>query len=179
MLISLCQVLKREAVSWCKILKISLFCVLFVHSWMQGKGKHHHDLDQMWLSLWGIRFFKKVSFKNKLSFHRFYFFYFFNIWSGGWGSMVSIVTMLLTGWSVVRIPVRERDFSIFRNSQTGFGSHPAFYLMGTRVLPWDCSGRHMKLTADILLVLRLECSLTSIPLICLHNEGQWEIYLLL
>jgi hypothetical protein len=48
MMISLRQVLKRDAVSWCNILKISLCCVLFVHSWMQGKGTHHHDLDQIW-----------------------------------------------------------------------------------------------------------------------------------
>jgi len=45
---SLCQALKREAVRWCEILKISLRCILFVHSWVQGKGTHHHDLDQIW-----------------------------------------------------------------------------------------------------------------------------------
>ena len=92
-------------------------------------------------------------------------FHFFNIWSGGWGTMVSIVTMLLTGWSVVRIPVGERDFSVFQNFQTGSGAHPAFYLIGTGLLPWDYSVRGMKLTTDILLVLRLECSLICTPLI--------------
>ena len=77
--------------------------------------------------------------------------------------MVSIVTMLPTGWSVVRIPVGERDFSVFQNFQTGSGAHPAFYLIGTGLLPWDYSSCGMKLTTDILLVLRLECSL--------HNRG--------
>jgi len=43
-----CQILKRGAVRWCEILKISLCCVSFVHSWVQGEGTHHHDLDQMW-----------------------------------------------------------------------------------------------------------------------------------
>ena len=45
---SLFQVLRREAFMWCKMLKICLCCGLFVHSWVQGKGTHHHDLDQMW-----------------------------------------------------------------------------------------------------------------------------------
>jgi len=74
MLMSLCQVLKREAVSWCKILKISLYCVLFVHSWVQGKETHHHDLGQMWCLRGASDALQIVSFKNKLSFQRFYIF---------------------------------------------------------------------------------------------------------
>ena len=85
--------------------------------------------------------------------------------------MVSVVTLLPTGQSLVQIPVGERDFSVFQNAQTGAGVYPAFCLVGTRVFPWNYRGQSMKLTNDILLVLRLECSLTSTPLICLHNGG--------
>ena len=53
--------------------------------------------------------------------------------------------------------------SVSQNAQTGFGAHGAFYLMSTRVFPWDSRVWSMKLTNDILLVLRLECSL--------HNRG--------
>jgi hypothetical protein len=74
MLISLRQVLKRQAVSWCKILKISSCFVFFVHSWEQGKGTHHHALDQMWCVRGAADVLEKVSFKNKLSFHWFYIF---------------------------------------------------------------------------------------------------------
>jgi len=38
------QPLMREAVSRCKILKISLCFVLIFHRWVQGKGTHHHGL---------------------------------------------------------------------------------------------------------------------------------------
>ena len=71
--------------------------------------------------------------------------------------MVSIVTMLLTGRSVVQIPAGEREFPVFQNAWIGSGAHPVFYLVSTRVLPWDYRGWSMKLTNDILLVLRLRC----------------------
>jgi hypothetical protein len=68
----LCQVLKREPVRWCEILKISLFGVLFVHSWVQGKGNTSPWLGSHVVSPWGIRYPTKVSFKNAFSFRCFY-----------------------------------------------------------------------------------------------------------
>jgi hypothetical protein len=46
-------------------LKISSCCVLLVHSWVQDKGTHHCDLDQMWYFLGTSDAAQKVSFKNK------------------------------------------------------------------------------------------------------------------
>ena len=74
MLTNLHQVLKKEAVSWCKILKISLCCVWFVQSWVQGKGTQYNDLEQMWCLHGASDALQKVIFKNKLSFHSFYIF---------------------------------------------------------------------------------------------------------
>jgi hypothetical protein len=69
---SLCQGLKRRAVRWCEILKISLCCILFVHSWVQGKGTHHHDMDQMWCLRGASDTLQKVNFRNKFSFRCIY-----------------------------------------------------------------------------------------------------------
>ena len=41
---------------------------------MQGKGTHHHDLGQIWGLPGASDALQEVSFKNKLSLHRFYIF---------------------------------------------------------------------------------------------------------
>jgi len=51
---------------------------------------------------------------------------FMSVW--GQGSMVSIVTILLAGWSWVQILVGTKDFSPLQNIQTSFGAHTAFYI---------------------------------------------------
>ena len=82
--------------------------------------------------------------------------------------MVSIVTILLTGWSVIRIPVGERFFC-FPKCPDWLWGPPSLLFNG-----YQCSSLgllSMKLTTDILLVLRLECNRTSAPLMCLHNGG--------
>jgi len=38
-------------------------------------------------------------------------------------------TKLQAGQSGVRIPAQARDFSLLQNVQTGYGPHPASYLM--------------------------------------------------
>ena len=60
------------AVSWCEILKISLHCVWFVHSWGAGHANTAPQLGSNVMSLWGIRCCTKVSFTNKFSFCCFY-----------------------------------------------------------------------------------------------------------
>jgi hypothetical protein len=61
---------EKEAVSSCKILKISVCCVLFVHSWMQDR-EHITTTYSVWCLCAASVALQKVSFKNKLSFHRF------------------------------------------------------------------------------------------------------------
>jgi hypothetical protein len=43
------------------------------------------------------------------------------------------VTRLRSSWSGVQIPVRTRDFPLFRTVQNGTGAHPASYLVGTAI----------------------------------------------
>jgi len=51
---------------------------------------------------------------------------FMSVW--GQGSTVSIVTVLLAGWSWVQILVGTKDFSPLQNIQTSSGAHTAFYM---------------------------------------------------
>jgi len=51
-------------VSWCKILKMSLCCGLFVHSWVQGKATHVPHLHQMWCLCGSSDALQKVSYIN-------------------------------------------------------------------------------------------------------------------
>jgi hypothetical protein len=74
MLMSLRQGPEREAISLCKTLKISLCCVLFVRSWVHGKGMHNHDLGQMRCLGGASDALQRVSFKNKFLFHSPYVF---------------------------------------------------------------------------------------------------------
>jgi hypothetical protein len=51
--------------------------------------------------------------------------YFLSVW--GEGSMVSLATVPLAGWSQVQILVGSKDFSFLQNVQTSPGAHSAFY----------------------------------------------------
>ena len=51
--------------------------------------------------------------------------------------MISIETMLPARLSRVQILVGAKDFSLLQNVHTGWGVHPAFCLMCTRVLSRD------------------------------------------
>jgi hypothetical protein len=62
--------------------------------------------------------------------------------------LVGIVTMQWAGRSVVWIPLQKRKFLLLHNVQTDSGVHPAFYSMGTCVLPGS-GGRGMKLTTHL------------------------------
>jgi hypothetical protein len=60
------------------------------------------------------------------------------------------------GWTAgVRFQAGARDFSLLHRVQTCSGAHPAYYPMGTGVsFPRGCSGRGVKLTIALHLVLR-------------------------
>jgi len=52
--------------------------------------------------------------------------FFLSVW--GQGSVVSIVTVPLAGWSWVHILVEAKGFSLLQNIQTSSGAHTAFYI---------------------------------------------------
>jgi hypothetical protein len=53
-------------VSWCKILKISLYFGVFVHSWVQGKATRVPHLHQTWCLCGSSDALQKVSYINKV-----------------------------------------------------------------------------------------------------------------
>jgi hypothetical protein len=73
----------------------------------------------------------------------------------------------------MHIPVRERDFSLLQNVQTGFGAHSAYYSMGTRVLSRRLSGRSVKITTHLHLVTKSRIS-GAIPLLPLYAFMAWR-----
>ena len=93
------------------------------------------------------------------------------------GSIVGIVTVLLTGRSGARIPVGERDFSLLRNVQTGSGTHPASCSVGTEVLLRGQSGLGCaaKYSPPSIAEVRSEWSYTFSPRICVDREDVFTL----
>jgi len=89
--------------------------------------------------------------------------------------MVSIVTVPLAGWSWVQMLVGTNNFPLLQDTQSGSGSHPAFYLMGTSVLYQDKSGQGVYLATAVLLPQKLESSCTPAPCICLHDMDRQNL----
>jgi hypothetical protein len=56
--------------------------------------------------------------------------------------------------SRVQFPAGTGNFSLHHRVQNGSGAHPASYPTGTRVFPWEKSGRDVKLTTHLHLVPR-------------------------
>jgi hypothetical protein len=54
----------------------------------------------------------------------------------------------------VRFPVGARDFSLIHHVQNGPGANPASYTLSSEGVPWDWSGRDVKLTTHLHLVRR-------------------------
>lgn len=50
-----------------------------------------------------------------------------------WSRVVGIATRLQAGGFKVRIPIGTRHTSVSQNVQTGSGTHPPSYSMGTRI----------------------------------------------
>ena len=78
--------------------------------------------------------------------------------------MFGIVTRLQVGQSRAQIPVWARDLSFLQNVQTGPGTHPAKYSVGTGVISLGYSSLSVKLNLHLNLVLMLRMSGT-IPLL--------------
>jgi hypothetical protein len=62
---------------------------------------------------------------------------------GSWNSVISTVTVLWTGWSVVRIPPGTKNLFLFLNVQTSYETHPFSYsrriggfFMGKSAVAW-------------------------------------------
>jgi len=87
---------------------------------------------------------------------------------------VSIWTGLRHGWSGVRIPVETRDFSLLQYVQTGCGTHPASYSVGTVVLSQGSSSRGVNLNTHLHLVSRLRVD-GAIPPLPLYHHVPWTV----
>ena len=93
------------------------------------------------------------------------------------GSVVGIVTVLLTGRFGARIPVGVRDFPLLRNVQTGSGTHTASYSVGTYVLLRGQSGLGcvVKYSRESSAEVRNEWSYTSSPPICVWTGKTFSL----
>ena len=81
--------------------------------------------------------------------------------------VVSILTRLPSGWSVVRVPAGKRNISFRRNVENKSWAHPASYKISTVVLFWGQSGRGVMLAIYLHLKPRLRKS-AAIPLLPLQ-----------
>ena len=95
-------------------------------------------------------------------------------------SAVVIVTMVLVSLSGVRIPIGERDFSLFQIVLTGPVAHPASYSVGTGVHSVEESGWSGKLSTHRHQVMRLGMSGGILPLLPYMRSWrrQGQLYLL-
>jgi hypothetical protein len=84
-----------------------------------------------------------------------------------WDNVISIATRLWIGQSGVQFPAGVRDSSVLRNIQTGSGTHPASYIMGTEVPSRGLSGWGMMLTTHFQLAPKLRMN-GAIPLLPLY-----------
>jgi hypothetical protein len=57
-----------------------------------------------------------------------------------WVRVVTLETILRTGWLSVRIPAEKIGFFLLQNFQTSSGAHPASYSMGTVIVSGDKAG---------------------------------------
>jgi len=87
-------------------------------------------------------------------------------------SIFGIVTRPQVGQSRVQIPVWARDLSFLQNVQTGPGTHPAKYSVGTGVISLGYSSLSVKLNLHLNLVLMLRMSGT-IPLLPPYTSLVW------
>jgi len=83
-------------------------------------------------------------------------------------SVFDTVIRLRAGRSGVRIPPGTQDFPLIPNIQTGPGSHPVFYCMGTKVLPGGQSCRGVMLTTNFYAATWLRTS-SALPLFTPHS----------
>ena len=91
-----------------------------------------------------------------------------------WDSSVTVASELSTGQSAFGLPAGARDFSFLWNIQSGCGSHPAFYSVGTGGLfLWGYSSWGLELTAHLPLVLRLEMSGAVLVLTTYPHGADW------
>ena len=82
------------------------------------------------------------------------------------------MTRLWAGWSWVRIPAGTRDLSLLQSIQTGSGSHPVSYWMGTGVLSVGWSGWCTKMTAHLHLVPTIRM-IGAVPIIPVCTFTAW------
>ena len=61
------------------------------------------------------------------------------IWNVGWGSIVDTATR--DAQSAVQTLVEVTYFSLLQNIQTGSGTHPASFAMGTKLPSWRSIGQ--------------------------------------
>ena len=87
-------------------------------------------------------------------------------------SVFCVVTRLRVWRSRVQIPVWARDLLFLQNVQTGPGTHPAKYSLGTGVISQGYSSLSVKLTIHLHLVLMLRMS-GSIPLLPPYASLVW------
>jgi len=96
------------------------------------------------------------------------------------GSVGAVVTTLGAGRSRATIPAGPQDFSPLHNFPTGYGAHPASYLMSTGGLfPRGWSGRGVRLTIECrgswLALWDLRSSLFTYFAICTGRIRLWRL----
>ena len=93
-----------------------------------------------------------------------------------WCVHILIYLELLLGKSGVRILVEARSLSRLQNFQTGCGSHPTSYWLGTGSFQGvNRPVCKVKNSPPVSTEMKNEWSCTSTPLICLQGRGQGKL----